>query len=136
MNEDIRISFDIDDLDWSEVARLYEAAFGFLLASDRMERIFRSSYVVCTARDGDRLCGAVYAISEGVLDATIHGLAVHPDYQGQGIATRMTEAILERLSGMAVLLTTDPEHTDYYRRMGFKQHKATMALRFPEDEVE
>ena len=48
----------------------------------------------------------------------------------------MMEAILEKLPEMAILLTTDPEHTDYYRRMGFKQHKATMALRFPDDEVE
>jgi ribosomal protein S18 acetylase RimI-like enzyme len=136
MNDNIRISFDIDDLNWSEVSLLYKAAFGHLLPADKMERIFTSSYVVCTARDGERCCGAVYAISDGVLDATIHGLAVHPEYQGQGIATRMMEAILEKLAGISILLTTDPDHIDYYRRMGFKKHKATMALRFPEDEVD
>ena len=136
MSDSIRISFDIRDLDWAEVSQLYKAAFGYALSEKKVERIFKNSYQVCTAYSGDQLCGAVYAISEGVLDATIHGLAVHPGYQGQGIATQMMKAILKKLEGISILLTTEPEHIDYYRRLGFKRHKATMALRFPDDEVE
>lgn len=136
MAEDIRISFDIVGLDWAEVSSLYRVAFGFSLSADAMEKSFSNAYKVCTAWDGDRLCGAVYAISEGVLDATLHGLAVHPDYRGRGIATQMLTQIVKQLGDMSILLTTDPEHVEYYRRLGFKRHKATMALRFPDDEVE
>lgn len=136
MPDNIRISFDIKELDWAEVSRLYKASFGYEIAPEKVKRIFKNSYVVCVAHAEDRLCGAVYAISDGVLDATIHGLAVHPDFQGQRIATRMMKAILRRLEGISILLTTEPEYTDYYRRMGFRKHKATMALRFPDHEVE
>ncbi len=136
MAYNIRISFETSDLDWPEVSRLYEVSFGYRLPPDSLERIFMASHTVCTAHDGNRLCGAVYAISDGVLDATIHGLAVHPDYQGRGIATRMMKEIVQKLGSLAILLTTEPEYVDYYRQMGFRRHRATMALRFPDDEVE
>lgn len=60
-------------------------------------------------------------------EATIDTVAVHPDHQGEGIATRLLDAALERLGGSGVgsldaWTREDPTANAWYRRMGFVEH--------------
>ncbi len=78
------------------------------------------SYRRVWALDGERVVGYVSAISDGVLNAFIPWLEVHPDYQGRGIGVELMRRILEQLDGMyAVDLACDRELLGYYERLGF-----------------
>jgi len=136
MSDAIVIEDDIRNISGEELAGLYSAAFGRDPEPDKIGAAFENCITSSMAWSGDRLVGAVYAISDGAFDATIHALAVHPDFQGQGIATRLMEHILAKLEGVSILLTTDVDHVHYNRRWGFRRQLATMALRYPEDETE
>jgi len=132
----IVVEDDILDATPDDLSELYSSAFGRAPSPESLTAIFENCFTSSTAWDGDRLAGAVYAISDGVLDATIHGLAVHQDYQKRGIATRLMEHILGKLKDVSILLTTETEYVDFYERWGFRRHLSTMALRFPKEETD
>ncbi|MCI7456307.1 GNAT family N-acetyltransferase [Actinomyces urogenitalis] len=72
------------------------------------------------ALERDRVVGYVSAISDGVLNAFIPWLEVHPDYQGRGVGSELMRRILKELDGMyAVDLACDPELLGYYEQRGF-----------------
>lgn len=60
---------------------------------NRMENAYRSpllrSYYHIAAYDHDRLIGYIDCVSNGVTDAYIQDLMVHPDFQNQGIGTKL-----------------------------------------------
>lgn len=134
MNIDLK--YDLENVDWQEITELNNAAFDASLKPGQFETIFNNSYEICLAVCDGTVVGSVYAISDGVLDATIHGLAVHPDFQKRGIGTRLLKGILARLDSLSILLTTEQDFIEYYRELGFKRHTSTMALRFPASELE
>jgi ribosomal protein S18 acetylase RimI-like enzyme len=69
-----------------------------------------------------RLVGFARCTGDGVLDATIWDLAIHPLYQRSGLGRGMMQAIVERLQAMGVeraTLFADPDVVDFYRRQGW-----------------
>lgn len=82
------------------------------------------------------LVGAARALSDGEREALIVGVAVLPEYQRRGIGTAMMRDLIERLNGCAIILTSsEDENTPFYRRLGFRTHKRTMVLHYPDDVV-
>ncbi|SDN68513.1 Acetyltransferase (GNAT) domain-containing protein [Actinomyces ruminicola] len=82
--------------------------------------VMDGSYRRVWALDGDRVVGYISAISDGVLNAFIPWLEVHPDYQGRGIGAELVRRLLAQLDDMyAVDLCCDPEMLPYYERLGF-----------------
>lgn len=69
-----------------------------------------------------RLVGFARCTGDGVLDATIWDLAIHPLYQRSGLGRGMMQVIVERLQAMGVeraTLFADPDVVDFYRRQGW-----------------
>ncbi|MBQ8202352.1 MAG: GNAT family N-acetyltransferase [Clostridia bacterium] len=64
-----------------------------------------STFHLC-ACDGERLVGYAEIISNGVTDAYIQDVMVHPDYQRQGIGTQLMERILARLTADGVYMVS------------------------------
>lgn len=69
---------------------------------------------------GGRIVGYINAISDGVLNAFIPWLEVHPDHQGQGLGRELVRRLVVELDGMyAIDLCCDPELVPYYESQGF-----------------
>lgn len=93
---------------------------------NRMEKAYNNpiltSYFHIAVYDNDLLVGYVDAVSNGVTDAYIQDLMVHPTVQGQGIGTelmnRMITALKERHIYM-ISVVFEPTLKEFYEKFGF-----------------
>ena len=129
----ITLQHDLAGVDWSELARLYQATLG-PDEPQQLERTWLRSYATILAYDGARMVGAARAISDGEREALIVGVAVLPEYQRRGIGTLMMRDLVERLDGAAIVLTcSEDASVPFYRGLGFRTHKRVMVLHYPDD---
>jgi len=104
------------------IASLREAV-GWGGRRKQLEKIIDSSYLIVACFHHDNLVGFVDVISDGVDDALIRNLLVHPDYQGEGIGLRILKLTVERLridQIKTVNVLFEPGLTDLYRKAGFR----------------
>ena len=71
----------------------------------------------------NRLIGYVAVVSNGVTDAYIQDMMVHPDYQHQGIGRELMQRTLDRLRTDGIYMVSviygDAELRPFYERFGF-----------------
>ena len=88
------------------------------LADPRLRR-----YVYLCAFSGDRLVGYAEAVSNGVTDAYIQDVMVHPDYQRQGVGTQLMQRMLARLEAEGVYMVSviygEEALRPFYEKFGF-----------------
>ncbi|WP_054635773.1 GNAT family N-acetyltransferase [Thalassobacillus sp. C254] len=100
MSKEFKIrTFTIND--YEEVYELWEHAEGVVLgSSDTKERIhmylIRNPDLSVVASEGGRIIGALLAGHDG-RRGYLHHLAVHPDWQRNGLGKSLTEEALKRL---------------------------------------
>ena len=99
------------------------AAVGWDRAEGTYARILLEHYTYYTARSqGGRLIGFVSIISDGISDAFLIDLMVHPEYQRQGIGTRMVKWAIRDIqqAGIRCIQVTFDEHLEeFYAKCGF-----------------
>jgi len=83
-----------------------------------------SRYSVCV-RAADRLIGMGRVIGDGGLFYQVVDIAVHPDYQRQGIGFRIMRGLMQQLRDNAprsayVSLVADGDAAVLYRKFGFE----------------
>ena len=69
-----------------------------------------------------KLIGFARCTGDGVLDATIWDLAIHPLYQGAGLGKGLMQVLLERLRAMEVekvTLFADANVVSFYKAQGW-----------------
>lgn len=87
---------------------------------EQLVAVMDGSYRRVWAVDEDRVVGYINAISDGVLNAFIPWLEVHPAYRGRGIGRSLVQRLVAQLDGMyAIDLCCDPELVPFYERLGF-----------------
>ncbi|MBR3764925.1 MAG: GNAT family N-acetyltransferase [Clostridia bacterium] len=106
------------------------AALADLRASvgwNRMERDLadprlHNAFHLC-AFDGERLVGYAAVVGNGVTDAYIQDVMVHPDCQHQGVGTQLMERALARLEAEGVYMVSviygEEALRPFYEKFGF-----------------
>ena len=123
-----------DDVDWDELSSLYVAAGMGNKAPADIKTAFTNSMFKCFVYDSGKLIGVGRALADGFDAAYICDIAVHPDYQGQGIGSDMMRWAVERAKARGahiVQLTTHKSRADahsFYERLGFKGTHLGMKL--------
>ncbi len=73
--------------------------------------------------DRERLVGFLAVVSNGVTDAYIQDVVVHPDYQGKGIGTSLMSRAIERLKADRIYMISvvygEEELRPFYEKFGF-----------------
>jgi aralkylamine N-acetyltransferase len=123
----VHFQFDTQGVDWQLLLRLFKAANMGGREGDKVRRAFEKSDMVCFAKHRLQLIAAGRALTDGEYHATIYDLVVDPNYQGQGIGTRIMNELLERLPVWRVLLVADRKVQPFYRRLGFESYQDVMA---------
>ena len=88
------------------------------LADPRLTR-----YLHLCALDGDRLIGYAEVVSNGVTDAYIQDVMVHPDWQHRGVGTQLIQRMLARLEQQGVYMVSvvygEATLKPFYEKFGF-----------------
>jgi len=74
------------------------------------------------ARDNEKLIGFVSVISDGVADAFLVDLMVHPDYQKQGLGKKLVQRAIKYSKSIGVQcvhVTFNQTEEEFYRKCGF-----------------
>lgn len=116
-------------LNESELENLFNSV-GWLSANyaDRMVRAFRQAGTVISAYHGDKLIGLVEVLDDGGLNAYIHYLLVHSEYQKRGIGAALIEKVKHKYKDYLYLIVIceKKENVPFYEKMNFKvQGEAT-----------
>lgn len=80
-------------------------------------------YLRIACYDEEKLVGFLAVVSNGVTDAYIQDVMVHPDYQGKGIGTELMNRAMERLKAdqiyMISVIYGEEELRPFYEKFGF-----------------
>jgi ribosomal protein S18 acetylase RimI-like enzyme len=88
---------------------------------DRIRKMYENSNLVLTAWDGQRLAGILRGWLDGAYDGYICDLAVHPDYQKQGVGAKLLELAREGQPEVQWVLTASRIATEYYQHVGWQK---------------
>lgn len=93
---------------------------------NRMEDCYKNplmtSYFHIACYDGEKLIGYIDTVSNGVTDAYIEDLMVHPDYHGKGIGTTLMNKTIEYLKTNKIYMISvvyEEKLLPFYKRFGF-----------------
>jgi len=110
------------ELDAAVVAEL-RAKVGWDARKEQLENILGSTYLTVACFDDNELVGIIDVISDGIDDALIRNLVVHPEYQGKGIGHELLIKVLDRLKSnriKTINVLFESELTEFYRKAGFR----------------
>ncbi len=93
---------------------------------NRMEREYSNplliSFYHIAVYEADKLIGYIDCVSNGVTDAYIQDLMVHPDYQGKGIGTELMTQMVAYLKEKHIYMISvvyEESLKPFYERFGF-----------------
>ncbi|MBM7662995.1 N-acetylglutamate synthase-like GNAT family acetyltransferase [Bacillus mesophilus] len=97
----------------SEIRRPYEDL-------NRLNKMIHEADILITAWDQEKLVGVARAITDFSYCCYLSDLAVHKDYQKQGIGRRLIELTQKEIGEeVTLLLLASPIAMDYYPHIGF-----------------
>jgi ribosomal protein S18 acetylase RimI-like enzyme len=109
-------------IDLEQLARLFDSV-GWKHRTrdpDRLAQMVRGSmYGVCAA-DGETLVGYARAVSDGAFNAYVSTVAVHPEYQRQGIGRELLRRLVDGRDHVQFVLHAPPHVHSFYLRCGFR----------------
>ncbi|MEL7007838.1 MAG: GNAT family N-acetyltransferase [Cyanobacteria bacterium J06588_4] len=92
----------------------------------KLEQAIEHSFRCITAwhvdQEQKRLIGFVRVVADGVYQATLLDVAVHPDFQGRGIGRNIVQTAIKQLNAAQIVditLFASPQLTDFYHQLGF-----------------
>ena len=114
--------YEVDpDLEAIQVGQLREA-IGWDARLDKYQRILGNTYLCVACFFKGSLVGYVDVVSDGVDDAYVRDLMVHPEHQRQGIGSKLIRMVIEAMRPRGIKMLSvilEPDQADFYRQAGF-----------------
>jgi len=121
--------YEIDNVNWDELSNLYKIApLGDKKAED-LKTVFTNSRYRCFVYDGVKLVGVGRALADGMDVSYIADVAIHPEYQGQGIGKAIVSKLVEFSKGHnKIILYASVGKEPFYAKLGFDKMNTAMAI--------
>ena len=121
--------YEIDDVNWDELSYLYKIApLGNKKAED-LKTVFTNSKYRCFVYDKEKIVGVGRALADGVDVSYIADIAVHPDYQGQGIGKAIVSKLVKSSKEHnKIILYANVGKEPFYAKLGFYKMNTAMAI--------
>jgi GNAT superfamily N-acetyltransferase len=96
---------------------------------ERLQSAMQNSHTVVSAWDGEVLVGLINALSDNVMTVYFHYMLVHPQYQFNGVGTKMMKMMLEKYKDFKTKFLVSYESAErFYGKFGYKPVEKTTAL--------
>ena len=125
----IQFSQSPGDIDIGQLQELFDIA-AFWAKGRNIKDLaiaIANSEPVISVWDQELLIGFARATSDGIYRATIWDVVIHPDYQGNGLGSKLIETVLNHPRMQKVervyLMTTHQQK--FYEKIGFQVNKTT-----------
>ena len=89
--------------------------------TERIRQMYAGSNLIVTAWDGDQLVGVMRGWTDGAFDGYICDLAVHPDYQSQGIGRELLDRTRATNPEVQFVLRASRIAREYYAHIGWQR---------------
>ena len=89
-----------------------------------LENAIKNSWYVSSIYNSDELIGFGRVISDGVHHALIVDLIIHPDYQGQGLGSKMLDRLVTKCNNSKIRdiqLFAAKDKFRFYEKFGFEK---------------
>lgn len=118
-----------ENMNWDELSHLYLIAPLGQKAPNDLKVSFSNSMFKCFVYDSGKLAAAGRALADGVDCSYICDVAVHPDYQGQGLGRQIVSKLVEFSQGhRKIILYAAVGKEPFYLKLGFKRMATAMAI--------
>ena len=95
---------------------------GWNRMEDEYSNPLMTSYYHIAVYEDDKMVGYIDSVSNGVTDAYIQDLMVHPDYQGKGLGTELMNQMITYLKENRIYIISvvfEESLKPFYDRFGF-----------------
>lgn len=121
--------FEQENMDWAALSHLYKIAPLGDKQPDVLKIAFTNSMYKCFVFDGAVLVGAGRALADGVDCSYICDVAIHPDFQGEGLGKAIIGKLRDLSAGhKKIILYAVPGKEGFYKKLGFKRMSTAMAI--------
>lgn len=118
-----------EKMEWNELSHLYLIApLGQKSPAD-LQKSFSNSMFKCFVYESGKLVAAGRALADGVDCSYICDVAVHPEYQGQGLGRQVVMKLVEfSKDHRKIILYAALGKEPFYLKLGFKRMATAMAI--------
>jgi len=121
--------YETNNVDWQELSNLYKIAPLGDKKAENLKTVFLNSIYKCFVYDNGNLVGVGRALADGVDCSYICDIAIHPDYQGQGIGKEIVLKLVEfSKEHKKIILYANPGKEPFYSKLGFAKMNTAMAI--------
>jgi len=120
-----------------EIVELYRAGGWWKDNYDKnkLKDLIKGSFVfvVAVEKKSNKAIGMGRLLSDGVSDAYIQDLVVLPSYRGRGVGKRLVKKLVEYCYSKGIRwigLISEPGQDGFYSKIGFKQMKHYVPMRY------
>jgi ribosomal protein S18 acetylase RimI-like enzyme len=125
---DIEIQSEFANANLDEIKDVYASVGWMKHTNEIIRQVFEASNVVALVKVNGKIIGIGRGMTDGVFNAAIYDVVVHRDFQRQGIAKKIMEFLLDKLSNIScVHLISTTGNEGFYRKLRFKKLKTGMA---------
>ncbi|MEB6549014.1 GNAT family N-acetyltransferase [Heyndrickxia sporothermodurans] len=125
---DLKIHSDFSKVNLEEMKEIYTSVGWTKHSEEIIKQVFEASNVLAFVTVNGRIVGFGRAMSDGVFNAAIYDVIVHPDFQKRGIAKQIMEYLLDKLGDVScVHLISTTGNEGFYKKLGLKKIKTGMA---------
>ena len=87
-----------------------------------IKEMFENANIIISAWDKDELVGICRALTDFSYCCYLSDIAVHKDYQFQGIGRKMITKLKKSLNeNVSIILLSSPKAMEYYPKVGFEK---------------
>ena len=118
-----------ENMDWNELSHLYLIAPLGQKSPSNLQVSFSNSMFKCFVYESGNLVAAGRALADGVDCSYLCDVAVHPQYQGQGLGRQVVTKLVEFSKGhRKIILYAAVGKEPFYLKLGFKRMATAMAI--------
>lgn len=121
--------YSSQNVNWEELSNLYLIAPLAHKAPSNLKVTFSNSMFKCFVYDSGKLIAVGRALADGRDCSYICDVAVHPQYQRQGIGKEVVSRLIDLSKDHSkIILYAAPGKEPFYRMLGFKRMATAMAI--------